>query len=239
MRLSHFLRRTGIHPGASPGQAFGGKCFSAQMARRRSAVLVSVLVHAAALLALFAVKPNLSTPPGLQSIEVMLVPADPDMPDRSIDPLSSEAPIKPWWRPDKLHAIAALESIGATQRGIQVTWTAALGEMPKVTKVYAKLETSFDFRRDVMEGVLDCLAPEPGNVEAPAGRASIRRSCAAAVSFAAASLPRFIDLWENRSQTISVSESMAMRNRGLAAPPWSSHQVPMEDWDVLLRLMLR
>ena len=26
MRLSHFLRRTGVHPGSSPGQAFGGKC---------------------------------------------------------------------------------------------------------------------------------------------------------------------------------------------------------------------
>src|SRR5262245_18191063 len=27
-RLSHFLRRTGVQPGSSPGQAFGGKCFS-------------------------------------------------------------------------------------------------------------------------------------------------------------------------------------------------------------------
>ena len=231
MRLSHFLRRTGVH--------FGGKCFSAQPARRRSALLVSVLAHAAALLGLVAAKPSLLTPPGLQSIEVMLVPADPDTPDQSIDPSSSEAPTQPWWRPDKLHAIAALESIGATQRSTQVRWTAALGEMPEISKIYAKLETSFDFRRGVMEGVLDCLAPEPGNVDAPAGRPNIRRSCAAAVSFAAASLPRFIDLWENRSQTISVSESTAMRNQGLAAPPWNSHQVPMEDWDVLLRLMLR
>src|SRR5262249_18795443 len=26
IRLSHFLRRTGVQPGSSPGQAFGGKC---------------------------------------------------------------------------------------------------------------------------------------------------------------------------------------------------------------------
>src|SRR5262249_40021000 len=123
MRLSHFLRRTGVH--------FGGKCFSAQPARRRSALLVSVLAHAAALLGLVAAKPSLLTPPGLQSTEVMLFPSDPDTPDQSIDPLSSEAPIKPWWRPDKLHGVAALESIGATQPGTQVGWTAALGELPK------------------------------------------------------------------------------------------------------------
>src|SRR5262252_5016739 len=28
VRLSHFLRQTGVQPGSNPGQAFGGKCAS-------------------------------------------------------------------------------------------------------------------------------------------------------------------------------------------------------------------
>jgi hypothetical protein len=28
---SHFLRKTGVHPGSSPGQAFSGKCFNEQL----------------------------------------------------------------------------------------------------------------------------------------------------------------------------------------------------------------
>jgi hypothetical protein len=46
---SHFLRKTGVHPGSSPGQAFSGKC------SRRPIVLVAVwLVVVQAFLAGFA-----------------------------------------------------------------------------------------------------------------------------------------------------------------------------------------
>ena len=191
---------------------------------RRSGLLMSLLAHATAVLALILAKPSVTPPAGIQAIEVSIVMGSPAITALPARP-ALESP------PERLHADAphATEPADAADAAPAPNWvaasTSALGRMPAMSKLYAALhgKVAIDWG---ITGALDCLAFDNGGRTAAASDPAQQQTC--------------------KAQLLAVARpaSPARRDKNYdpiePTPLHNINWVPvLTDWDVLLGGMAR
>jgi len=188
--------------------------------RRQSGVLVSVLVHSAALLALVLAKPNVSPPPAVHVIEVSLVLADPAIPALPAQSPTTSPPA---------HPIESADAAGARRARPPSDWAAApssaLGRMPAMSKLYASLYGRLEIDWGIA-GALDCLALHKGGDNGASSDPAKQQRCKAKFATITGSTPP-----ARRDKNYDPIEPTALHNID-----W----VPvLTDWDILLGQMSR
>jgi hypothetical protein len=193
----------------------------------RSGVLVSVLAHAAALLALILAKQSVSPPPRIQVIEVSLVMADP-----AVVALPHRPPMGAAADRGQRDGASLTESSDAVprRRPEQPNWIAstnsALGRMLAMSRLYAALYGKAEIDWGMSAGALDCLALDNGAHDVASSVAVKQQTCKAKLVTAAGSARR-----PSRDKNYDPIE------------PTSPHNVDwvpvLADWDILLGQMSR
>ena len=186
---------------------------------RRSGLLVSLLAHVAALLALILVKPSVTPPAGIQVIEVSIVMGSP-----AITALPSRPPLES--PPERLPADAphATEPVDVADATPAPNWvaaaTSALGRMPAMSKLYAALygKVAIDWG---LTGALDCPAFDNGGRTAAASDPAQQQTCKA------------------KLLAVARPASPARRDKNYdPIEPTSLHNIDwvpvLTDWDILL-----
>jgi len=191
---------------------------------RRSGLLVSLLAHATAVLALILAKPIVTPPAGIQAIEVSIVMGSP-----AITALPARPPLES--PSERLHADAphATEPVDAADAAPAANWvaapTSALGRMPAMSKLYAALygKVAIDWG---LTGALDCLAFDNGGRTAAASDPAQQQTC--------------------KAQLLAIARpaSPARRDKNYdPIEPTSLHNINwvpvLTDWDILLGGMAR
>jgi len=199
--------------------------------KQRSAILLSLLAHAAVIAALILAKPTAVPPLRFQTIEVSLVADDPAFG-------STRSPSPPQSRAD-------LDSVDAKQHGAIPNWFApsdsALDKTPAISKLYVNRYVRLEFNSGLPAGVLNCLTLESDDFISPSTRSRIPDPCPTHYSFATVGGAGEIDANRVKIGSRKIGSFSEIGHFSEPAPtpgqyiplPWNEGRL-LTDWQVML-----